>query len=100
MFHIKLRKLHFFWKGVARAYVATLFYAHAPPRRDEARQREEGRNEKEIQRTRLIDWVYHKNRTPNTTKGPREPTPFQVVKVKYIQITWRRETEPATNANR
>ena len=23
-FHMKLRKLHFFWKGVARAYVATL----------------------------------------------------------------------------
>ena len=28
-FHMKLRKLHFFWKGVARAYVATLFYALA-----------------------------------------------------------------------
>ena len=26
-FHMKLRKLHFFWKGVARAYVATLYYA-------------------------------------------------------------------------
>ena len=26
-FHMKLRKLHFFWKGVARDYDATLFYA-------------------------------------------------------------------------
>ena len=28
-FHMKLRQFHFFWKGVARAYVATLYYALA-----------------------------------------------------------------------
>ena len=52
-------------------------------------------------RTRLVeislgDWVYRRNTTPTTTRGPWEPIPFLVVHIQHNQITGRRQGEEST----
>ena len=52
-------------------------------------------------RTKLVevnigDWAYIRRMTTNSTKGPWEPIPFQIVKVHYNQITGTRHGEEKT----